>query len=116
MTAPLEGAQIYYTIDGTEPTTASNLYNGAFALENDCTVKAIAVVNDVISPVASIDCKVFKGALKSLSRTTHSKKPAKTLLLLPTSLVGPLLVTRATTGVQRMTQACGPMANSVYVW
>lgn len=70
MTAPLEGAQIYYTIDGTEPTTASNLYNGAFALENDCTVKAIAVVNDVISPVASLDCKVFKGteiALKNYS-------------------------------------------------
>ncbi len=70
MTAPLEGAQIYYTIDGTEPTTASNLYNGAFALENDCTVKAIAVVNDVISPVASIDCKVFKGteiAIKNYS-------------------------------------------------
>ncbi len=36
-------ANIYYTIDGTEPTEASILYLGRFTLEKDATVKAIAV-------------------------------------------------------------------------
>ena len=38
-----EGASIYYTLDGTEPTEESTLYEAPFTLPGECTVKAIAV-------------------------------------------------------------------------
>lgn len=36
------GAQIYYTLDGSDPTQASTLYNGAFVLGTTTTVRARA--------------------------------------------------------------------------
>jgi len=37
------GATIYYTLNGTNPTTASKLYQGPFALAKSATLKAKAV-------------------------------------------------------------------------
>ena len=48
-------ASIYYTLDGTEPTTESILYKDPFVLDKTTTVKAIAVYKTVTSPVASMD-------------------------------------------------------------
>lgn len=45
---------IYYTLDGSEPTTSSSLYTSPLTLNQSCTVKALAVVDGSnISPVAS---------------------------------------------------------------
>ncbi len=41
------GATIYYTIDGSEPTTSSTLYSGPFAQSTAATIKAIAVKDGV---------------------------------------------------------------------
>lgn len=38
-----DGATIYYTTDGSEPTRSSNIYNGAIHLEDTTLVTAIAV-------------------------------------------------------------------------
>lgn len=46
-------ASIYYTTNGDEPTTSSSLYDRPFTLTESATVKAIAVYDDVISPVAT---------------------------------------------------------------
>lgn len=43
LTTATEGAEIYYTIDGTEPTKASTKYTAPFRLDKDAVVKAIAV-------------------------------------------------------------------------
>lgn len=48
-------ASIYYTLDGTEPTTESILYEDPFVLDKTTTVKAIAVYKTVTSKVASMD-------------------------------------------------------------
>lgn len=52
-------ASIYYTLDGTEPTTESILYKDPFVLDKTTTVKAIAVYKTVTSPVASMDFKLI---------------------------------------------------------
>ena len=43
ITCATEGADIYYTTDGTRPSTASKLYTGSFTITATTTIKAIAV-------------------------------------------------------------------------
>ena len=43
ITCAIEGADIYYTTDGTEPTVDSAKYTGAFTITPPTTVKAMAV-------------------------------------------------------------------------
>ena len=50
------GASIYYTVDGSAPTSASTAYSGAIALTDTTTVKAVAVKDGVSS---SVTTKVF---------------------------------------------------------
>ena len=50
------GASIYYTVDGSTPTSASAAYTGAIALTDTTTVKAVAVKDGVSS---SVTTKVF---------------------------------------------------------
>ena len=48
-----EGAEIYYTTDGTEPSSESTKYAGAIAIEETTTVKAVAIKDGESSAVAS---------------------------------------------------------------
>ena len=43
ITCASEGAEIRYTVDGTNPTAQSPLYEGPFTIDNTTTVRAIAV-------------------------------------------------------------------------
>ena len=45
-------ARIHYTLDGSEPTTASPSYSGPIAIDRTTTVKAFVVQADMRSPVA----------------------------------------------------------------
>ncbi len=52
--AALSGSPvIYYTTDGTDPTTSSSVYTGGVTINKTTTVKAIAVMNGKSSPVMS---------------------------------------------------------------
>ena len=48
-----EGASVYYTLDGTEPSSVSTAYTSAINISETTTVKAIAVSGDNTSDVAS---------------------------------------------------------------
>lgn len=54
-----EGAYIYYTIDGSEPTVQSGVYyEGPIAVSVDTIIKAIAFKNGVTSPVATFSYSI----------------------------------------------------------
>ncbi|HZI32888.1 MAG TPA: chitobiase/beta-hexosaminidase C-terminal domain-containing protein, partial [Candidatus Binatia bacterium] len=44
LTSPLNGTSIFYTLDGSTPTTNSTLYTGPFVLTNSALVQAIAAL------------------------------------------------------------------------
>ena len=42
LSAATTGAKIYYTVDGTEPTTSSNQYTGAITVSGSQVIEAVA--------------------------------------------------------------------------
>lgn len=47
------GTQVYYTTDGTEPSVESTVYAGAFIIDADTTLRAVAVDGGILSTVVS---------------------------------------------------------------
>ena len=50
-----DGCQIYYTTDGSEPTSQDNLYKGAFNVSKTCIIKAVAVKEGSL-PSPTLNC------------------------------------------------------------
>ena len=70
ITSPVdvEGVAIYYTLDGTDPTTASQPYNAPIPLTETTTVKAIAVYKSITSDVATMTFEKFDAnALRTIA-------------------------------------------------
>lgn len=52
ITCATTGATIYYTLDGSTPTSSSTQYSSAFTLDSSCTIKAIATKGGKSSGIA----------------------------------------------------------------
>lgn len=63
ITSP-NGEDIYYTTDGSTPTSASTKYTGAFSVQNGTTVKAVCYFGGNYSEVAS---QLYDGTLQAPS-------------------------------------------------
>jgi len=75
-----EGASIYYTTDGTDPTASSTAYTAPFTLTESATVKAIAIKGSDQSTIASA---TFTATPPSRpSRKARHSRAAPTLLSL----------------------------------
>lgn len=70
-----EGAAIYYTVDGTAPSTTSTPYSAPFAINEACTVQAIAVLEGMDnSNVASATFTIIETATYGYVKTVTSGK------------------------------------------
>ena len=69
----LSDATIYYTLDGSEPTTSATKYVGKFSVKEDAKIKAAAFSNDKMSSkVFSEELKMSKSSYKPITLLTEA--------------------------------------------
>ena len=83
-------ADIYYTLDGTEPTVASSKYKKPLKIKEDCTLKAVAVRPSGNSRVFTEKINLNKATLKpvTLSEPSHKQYTFKGAPMLVDGLQG----------------------------
>ena len=69
LTCATEGAAIYYTLDGNDPrsTETASAYTEAIAINEDCTLKAAAILDGVWSAVQELKYTVKTGTSEELT-------------------------------------------------
>lgn len=91
ITCPTSGAAIYYTLDGTTPTTTSTLYTTAITVSATATIKAIAIKSgmidsDVVSATYTINIPIYQVAVPIFSVSAGTYTSTQSVEI--TSIVG----------------------------
>lgn len=81
ISCPNKNARIFYTLDGSEPTTSSTLYDGVFNLSAETTVKAIAVAEGYLASEVAEAVVLMKDQTK-LPKVNMEFQDAKTIVTL----------------------------------
>ena len=69
ITCTTEGAVIYYTNDGSDPTAESTVYEGAIHVDSDVTLKAIAMLDGYEnSNIATVNYELITGQVVILNQ------------------------------------------------
>lgn len=76
-----EGAVMYYTLDGTDPTSASAVYTDSIELKNNCTLKVIACKDDSNFTDSEILCVDYVITSDNETPTGNGKRYQGTLNL-----------------------------------
>jgi LruC domain-containing protein len=75
------GASIYYTTDGTTPTTLSTLYNGAITVATNTTLNAIAVKTGMLNSPVTTGNYIIKCAMPVFSPATGNYNTYQSITL-----------------------------------
>ena len=75
-----QGAEIYYTLDGSEPTSASTHYTGAIQVGTTMTIKAIAIKGDDESAIASATYTIVEVEHAGTEADPYSVADARTII------------------------------------
>ena len=75
------GAAIYYTTDGTAPTTSSNLYSGAITVSATQTIKAIAVAPGLTNSAVATATYIIAAATPVFSPAAGTYTSAKSVTI-----------------------------------
>ena len=67
-----EGASIYYTLNGAEPSSTSNAYDAPIEIKGNCTVKALAIKDGQASEVTTYTISDFICATPTIRQTAGS--------------------------------------------
>lgn len=72
ITCKTDEATIYYTIDGTQPSSSSILYSTPIEIKGNCTIKAVAIKNGKSSDVSTFTISDFICLTPSISQELNS--------------------------------------------
>jgi hypothetical protein len=69
----LAGASIRYTTDGSEPTSTHGMvYSSYFSVYESLSIRAVAIMGEEVSPVASVNTNIWRVTKPSLALQTWS--------------------------------------------
>lgn len=87
LTTETEGAEIYYTLDGKNPTKTSNRYSVALAIKKSVTLKTVAYdpATDKYSPVCTYSYELNLNATPKFSLKGGVVTPGKTVAITTTT-------------------------------
>lgn len=72
--AAIDGADIYYTLDGTEPTASSSKYTDTLKIKNACQLNAVVIRPSGKSDVFSENIDFNKASMKPITMNTRINK------------------------------------------